>query len=172
MSETGKTKRSGKRTATIIAAIIGGLVVVLLIVVVAIGSANSGADAQPTSTPTETVAEPEPEPEKTPTPTATPTPTSAAATEGFAPVDVTAQMQQAVGSVVTTATQVEESRVEVETTIADPRTGPGSAEAQQAIAVCEAALALGVTKVSVFEADGTTFVVAGHPAYGEACTEV
>lgn len=170
MPEAAQTKRSGKRTATIIAAIIGGLIVVFLIVAVAIGSANSGAEPEPTSTTTE--AEAEPEPEDTPVPTPTPTPTPTAEADEFAPVDVTAQMQEAAGDVVTAATQIEESRIEVETTIADPRTGAGSAEAQRAIAVCEAALSLGVTKVSVFEADGTTFVVAGHPAYGEACTEV
>lgn len=56
--------------------------------------------------------------------------------------------------------------------IVDPRGEDGSQAALDAIAVCEAAVGLGATKVSVLESDGTTFVVYGHPAYGDVCTEV
>lgn len=95
-----------------------------------------------------------------------------AETEASAPVDRTADVQAVAGDVVTKAIETEPGRIEVETTIADPRSDAGSAEAQSAIAVCEAVKGLGAEHVSVLEADGSTFVVAGHPSYGEECAEV
>lgn len=85
--------------------------------------------------------------------------------------DVTAQVQAAAGDVVTLA-EADGDRVTVQTSIVDPRGDDGSQEAQAALEVCENALELGYAHVSVMEADGTTFVLAGHPAYGEDCTEV
>lgn len=70
------------------------------------------------------------------------------------------------------ATETEPGRIEVETSITDPRGGEGSTEAAAAIAICEAAVSLGATYASVLEADGTTFVLYGHPSYGQTCTEV
>ena len=62
----------------------------------------------------------------------------------------------------TTATETEPGRVEVATTITDPRGDNGSPEAQEAIAVCQATVALlGDTAVyvRVLESDGTSFVL-------------
>lgn len=108
--------------------------------------------------------------------TSAPAPTAAA-------TDYTAQLQAAGAGTewdgtVTAATGTEPDRIEVTTTIVDPRTDPGSPEAQQALAVCEAALQLltdtGVTPAGarVSEADGSSFVVFGGPGYPDGCTEV
>ena len=104
--------------------------------------------------------------------TAAPATETSTEAEASAPVDRTADAQAVAGDVVTKATETEPGRIEVETTIADPRSDAGSAEAQSAIAVCEAVKGLGAEHVSVLESDGSTFVVAGHPSYGEACAEV
>lgn len=104
--------------------------------------------------------------------TAAPATETSTEAEASAPVDRTADAQAVAGDVVTKATETEPGRIEVETTIADPRSDAGSAEAQSAIAVCEAVRGLGAEHVSVLESDGSTFVVAGHPSYGEACAEV
>ncbi|MEV8029053.1 hypothetical protein [Cellulosimicrobium funkei] len=104
--------------------------------------------------------------------TAAPATETSTEAEASAPVDRTADAQAVAGDVVTKAIETEPGRIEVETTIADPRSDAGSAEAQSAIAVCEAVKGLGAEHVSVLEADGSTFVVAGHPSYGEACAEV
>ncbi|WP_194521987.1 hypothetical protein [Cellulosimicrobium sp. JZ28] len=104
--------------------------------------------------------------------TAAPATETSTEAEASAPVDRTADVQAVAGDVVTKATETEPGRIEVETTIADPRSDAGSAEAQSAIVVCEAVKGLGAEHVSILEADGSTFVVAGHPSYGEACTEV
>ncbi|UTX35273.1 hypothetical protein NNL26_03250 [Micrococcus luteus] len=67
----------------------------------------------------------------------------------------------------------EDGRVEVSTDLTDPRTD-NSAEAGQAVAICEAAAEVqGVEYVNVTEADGTSWVLFGHPKYPEGeCTEV
>lgn len=70
------------------------------------------------------------------------------------------------------AIETEPGRITVETTISDPRGENGSQQAQAAIAICEAAVSLGAAHVVVYEADGTSFVLYGHPAYGDVCTEV
>lgn len=99
--------------------------------------------------------------------------TPAAATGG----DVTADVQDAVGGdlapLVSAAEETEEGRIEVGTSITDPRTDD-SDEASDALAICEAVAAMpGITYVSVLEADGTTFALFGHPSVPEGtCGEV
>lgn len=79
---------------------------------------------------------------------------------------------------VTAATETEPGRLEVETDLVDPRGDDGSPEAQTAIEICEVAVSLleddGVEKpyVAVMEQDGTHWVLHGHPAYPNGCTEV
>lgn len=68
-------------------------------------------------------------------------------------------------------TETEPGRWEVETSLTDPRTD-GSAEAAEAITICEAAVEGGADFVYVLESDGTIYVVYGHPSYGDTCTEV
>lgn len=93
-------------------------------------------------------------------------------------VDRTADLQATLSpdtaELVVTAAEPEAGRVNVETTLVDPRGDAGSAEAESALVICEAAAHLdGVTYVSVAEADGTTFVLFGHPSVPEGeCGEV
>lgn len=96
----------------------------------------------------------------------------AASEPASASVDRTEELRQLAGDEVVRAEEVEPGRITVETSITDPRTGEGSTEAVAAIAICEAAVSLGATYVSVLEADGTSFVLYGHPSYGPTCTEV
>lgn len=74
------------------------------------------------------------------------------------------------------ADETEPGRVLVSTTIVDPRGDEGTVEAQSAIAVCEAAVALlgdSAVAVTVYEEDGTTFVLFGHPSVPDGeCGEV
>ncbi|WP_309079864.1 hypothetical protein [Zhihengliuella sp.] len=112
--------------------------------------------------------------EEAPAPSPSPAATASAdATDES--VDRTDDVKAAAGDtadLVTTATETEPGRLEIETTITDPRSD-GSAEAQDAIAICEAAAGLDdVTYVNVLEADGTSFVLFGHPAVAEGeCVE-
>lgn len=81
----------------------------------------------------------------------------------FDPVDVTDDVVAAagdLGSVITGATVVEEGRIEVATSIVDPRED-GSQEAANAVAVCEAAVSVmpDAVYVTVMEDDGTAFAV-------------
>lgn len=78
------------------------------------------------------------------------------------------------GSVVTKATEEEPGRISVETTLVDPRGGEDSPAAKQALAICEVLAAkTDVTYVSVKEADGTNWVLFGHPKVPKgACGEV
>lgn len=101
---------------------------------------------------------------------ATPAPaTSAPAADS----EIATAAQALVGGSVTAATETEPGRLQLDTTIVDPRGDAGSSEALEALALCEQAKAIpGVTHVSVMEADGTSFILAGHPSYGENCTEV
>lgn len=83
------------------------------------------------------------------------------------PVDRTAEVTAgaAWGDQVTSATETEPGRMEVATTLVDPRGEDGSAEAQTALEVCRAAVAVleadGAEDryVSVLEEDGTTWVL-------------
>lgn len=93
-------------------------------------------------------------------------------------VDVTdtvkGNLDTATADLITTATETEPGRVEIQTSIVDPRSS-GSEAATQALEICKAGLAsLSTDKpyVSVLEEDGTTFVLAGHPSYGPDCAEV
>ncbi|RII94563.1 hypothetical protein [Clavibacter californiensis] len=87
--------------------------------------------------------------------------------------EISTAAQALVGGSVTAATETEPGRLKLDTTIVDPRGDDGSPEALEALALCEQAKAIpGVTDVSVMEADGTHFVLAGHPTNGEDCTEV
>lgn len=101
--------------------------------------------------------------ETAPTPTPEPTPTA----EAPAPVDRTAELLAANpdapwATSLASVLEVEPGRVDVATTIADPRGDDGSPEAQTAIAVCQATVTLlgdTGTYVRVYEADGTSFVL-------------
>lgn len=74
---------------------------------------------------------------------------------------------------VSAVTETEPGRFEIQTSIVDPRGGDGSPEAQEAMAICEAAVGAGATYVAVFEADGTHFVLYGHPSVPVGtCAEV
>ena len=82
-------------------------------------------------------------------------------------------------SAVSEAIETEPGRIEVSTTIVDPRGADGSAAARRALAICRAAQQLlvrgGVTSphVSVLERDGSTFVLYGHPMVPKGeCGEV
>jgi hypothetical protein len=87
--------------------------------------------------------------------------------------EISTAAQALVGGSVTAATETEPGRVQLDTTIVDPRGDDGSPEALEALDLCEQAKAIpGVAHVSVLEADGTSFVLAGHPSYGENCVEV
>ncbi len=83
-------------------------------------------------------------------------------------VDVTADLTtgQAWATLISEATITEPGRLEVTTTIVDPRGGTsGTPEAQQAVQVCQAALAFMQQRneadpyVKVNEANGTTFAL-------------
>lgn len=80
----------------------------------------------------------------------------------------------AAGDAVTKAEESEPGRISVETSLVDPRGEDGSAEARQAIEICEAAAGIeGVTYVSVLEKDGTSWVLFGHPSVPTGkCAEV
>lgn len=86
-------------------------------------------------------------------------------------VDVTAEVRDAAGEVVTLA-EIDGAWLVVRTTVVDPSGDYGSAEPVLALEVCEKAVALGYKQVRVTEADGTTLVHAGHPAYGADCVEL
>lgn len=76
-------------------------------------------------------------------------------------------------STVSAVTETEPGRFEIQTGIVDPRGDDGSPEALEAIAICEAAVGAGAAYVAVLEADGTHFVLYGHPSVpAGACGEV
>lgn len=77
-------------------------------------------------------------------------------------------------SLVKSAKEPELGKVQIETSIVDPRGGiSGSLQAQQAIEICNAISLQGYNKVSVMEDNGTSFVLFGHPSYPEkTCSEV
>ena len=108
----------------------------------------------------------------TSTPTADSAPTVVTSAPAAAAIDRTVELRALAGEAVVMAEEVEPGRIEVTTSIVDPRGDSGSAEAVAAIAICEATVGLGANYVSVLEADGTTFVLYGHPSYGATCTEV
>lgn len=124
---------------------------------------SCGGAPEPTPTVTVTVTA-KPEPAPTVTVTAAP-PADASSADGRLAA------LRAVSEMVTAVEETEPGRWVVHTSIVDPRGDDGnSAEAQQAIAICEKAVELGATKVSVMESDDSTFVLYGHPSYGNTCT--
>ena len=120
-----------------------------------------------TSTPAETVTTPV---ESTAAEPSAPAP-SPDETETEAADDPTARVQAVAGTEwVLSATEDAPGEFTIETDIIDPRTEPGSPEAEIAIEICEAVQReLGATHVRVEERDGSTFVVLGGAF--EECTE-
>lgn len=108
---------------------------------------------------------------------------AAATTTAAAPaeekVDRTAAFKEAnpgaawLGSV-NKAVQYESGRLQVDTSVVDPRGADGSEPAMTAVALCKAAVASfpEYANISVMEKDGTHFVLFGHPSYPNGCTEV
>lgn len=113
---------------------------------------------------------------ESPSPSLTPTSSQAPSADGSS--DLLDQLRAALpadlAAEVTSAELESGSFARVATTLVDPRGDDGSPAAQQAIAICEAAAALeGVTDVNVAEADGTSWILFGHPMVPEgACGEV
>ena len=104
-------------------------------------------------------------PEPAPTVTVTAEPPAA-----VAPTDDRIAALRAVSQMVTGVEETEPGRWVVHTSIIDPRGDDGSSpEAQKAIAICEKAVELGAVHVSVMESNDSTFVVYGHPSYGDTC---
>lgn len=86
--------------------------------------------------------------------------TEVADTPAPEPVDRTGDLAEW-ADVITTATEPEPGRITVVTTLSE-----AADDAAVPMAICQAAAELdGVTYVSVAEADGTTWVLYGHPAY-------
>lgn len=137
------------------------------------------AASEPTVTVAEKTATASPMPTVTPTATPSPTltPTEPPAAVAPVPVDVTAEVRDAspaLESYVKTATSAEAGRVTVESYLVDPRGEDGSAEALLALRLCSDVVAnmSGISYVSIMENDGSTWVLYGHPSYGNTCTEV
>ncbi|MCU1419882.1 MAG: hypothetical protein JWR57_1051 [Mycetocola sp.] len=102
---------------------------------------------------------------------------SDASSDSFAAVDRTGDLAEVLvetASYVEKATETEPGRLVIETKIVDPRGDDNSVEAATTVAICNAAVSLGgIDHVSVMEADGTSFVLFGHPSVPEGtCTEV
>lgn len=105
----------------------------------------------------------DPEPDPAPEPEVTTSASSAADAEG---IDRTAAAQETAGDVVTKATEDAGGWLFVETSLTD------AGDPAEAIDVCTALVDAGYVMVNVRESDGTTYVIAGHPSYGESCTAV
>jgi type IV pilus biogenesis protein CpaD/CtpE len=131
--------------------------------ILVIGLAGCSATPEPTPTVTVTVTA---TPEPAPTVTVTAEPPAA-----VAPSDDRLAALRTVSAMVTGVEETEPGRWVIHTSILDPRGDDGSsAEAQKAIAICEKAVELGATYVSVMESNDSTFVLYGHPSYGDTCT--
>ncbi|TFD74644.1 hypothetical protein [Cryobacterium psychrophilum] len=102
--------------------------------------------------------------------TAEPVDTSSGTTAPVATVvdrtaDVSAALSPELAAFVTQAEEPETGRINVSTTIVDPRGSNGSADAVTALAICTAVSQLdGIENVSIYEADGTSLVLFGHPS--------
>lgn len=149
------------------------LLPVSLVGALALVGCSGAEESTPTATASAQAVE-LPSPSLTPTPT--PTPSQAPSADGSS--DLLDQLRAALpadlAAEVTSAELESGSFARVATTLVDPRGDDGSPAAQQAIAICEAAAALeGVTDVNVAEADGTSWILFGHPMVPEgACGEV
>ncbi|WP_454149515.1 hypothetical protein [Microbacterium lacticum] len=102
----------------------------------------------------------------------TPAPTSSpsATTVDPASVDWAQELTPTSDSVVSAESSAD-GDVSVQTTLT---TAPeaGGEVSLSAMALCERAVALGATKVTIAADDGTALVVYGDPEYGDLCTEV
>ena len=92
-------------------------------------------------------------------------------------ITFTQQIATDVGSyanLITSAEETEPGRIEVGTSIVDPRGADGSAPARQALGICQRIRNAhpDAQRITIYEQDGTTFVLYGHPMYGNTCTEV
>lgn len=106
-----------------------------------------------------------------------PTESAAPTTAEAEAKDVTADVKKVAGEngkSVTKAEETEPGRIVVETSLVDPRGADGSTVAKTAIKICEAVVKMdGVKKVSLMEADGTHWILFGHPMVTEGeCGEV
>lgn len=135
--------------------LVGGIVAVVVGVAVI---ANLPSDKEPEAAPTTQV-------------------TTIAPSPSFTEQDLTADLQEAApdqADLVTAATVTEPGRLQIDTTIVDDRDNGGD-DADDALALCNAGLTLldvDDPYVAVMEEDGTHFVIAGHPSYGNECTEI
>lgn len=105
----------------------------------------------------------------------TPTATTASTSSAPASADVTDQIREAVGSyanLITSAEEPEPGRIEVGTSIVDPRGDDGTPEAEQAVGICQRLKNANpdATSIVVYEQDGTTFAIFGSS--WPDCTEV
>lgn len=67
----------------------------------------------------------------------------------------------------------EPGKIQVETSIVDPRGKNGSPQAEQAISICTTIVKKGYEYIAIMENDGTHYVVFGHPAYPAGqCSEI
>lgn len=116
----------------------------------------------------------------TPAPADTPAPSETTAEAAEAPAassDLTATVKTLAdkdGDIITSAIEEEPGRIIVETTLVDPRGKDGSPEAKRALAICEMLASKDdVDYVNIKEADGTSWVLFGHPMAPEGeCGEV
>lgn len=83
-------------------------------------------------------------------------------------------MSTELASAVTSAELEGGSFLRIATTLVDPRGDDGSPAAQQAISICEQARTIeGVEDINLAEADGTSWILFGHPLLpAGACGEV
>lgn len=135
------------------------------------------ASSEPTATTDAATPAPEVISTATPTVTTAPSPSAPPADAAQEPLDLTAQVKEAspaLESYVKTATSAEAGRITVESSFIDPRSEDGSAEAVLALQLCADVVAnlSGVSYVSIMEDDGSSWVLYGHPSYGDTCTEV
>lgn len=128
-------------------------------------SGCSAPTPAPTVAVTSTVTE-----KPTPAPTVTVTATPAA--EAPAAADVASGVRAASANV-TGVEQTEPGRWTIQTSLVDPGAGvSGSPAAKEAIRICQKAVELGATYVVVRDADDSSWILYGHPSYGNTCTEV
>jgi len=136
------------------------------IILLLTGCASPGT-AEETTPPTSASSTPAPT-RTTTTPSPTPTPTTEASGADWKHL-----LWDQDFLTVESATETQPGRVEILTGLEDPGGGyEGSMEAQVAIEICEATVALGATNVVVQESNGSSWILYGHPSVGDVCTEV
>jgi len=106
------------------------------------------------------------------TPATPPVPVATVAAATDRTTDVVAVLGEDAAAAVESAEETEPGRITVHTSIVDPRTDTGSPEALLALSICAAVSNTGSwTHVNVMEADGTHFVLYGHPSAPDTCVE-